>query len=92
MKVSTRGRYGLRAMLELAEHFGGSPVMMSTLAERQRLSRKYLHRLLTSLKAAGLVCSVRGPGGVSILNIDSSVKTPNRQKKRVLPGSVYDLV
>jgi len=63
MKVSTRGRYGLRAMLELAEHFGGAPVLMGTLAERQRLSRKYLHTLLTSLKAAGLVCSVRGPGG-----------------------------
>ena len=67
MKVSTRGRYGLRAMLELAEHFGGSPVMMNTLAERQRLSRKYLHTLLTSLKAAGLVRSIRGPGGGFVL-------------------------
>ena len=67
MKVSTRGRYGLRAMLELAEHFGQAPMLMNTLAKRQRLSRKYLHTLLTSLKTAGLVCSVRGPGGGFVL-------------------------
>ena len=67
MRVSTRGRYGLRAVLDLAERYGGSPVLMSTLAERQRLSRKYLHTLLTSLKSAGLVRSVRGPGGGFVL-------------------------
>jgi Rrf2 family protein len=55
-------------MLELTHHFGGGPVLMNTLAERQDLSRKYLHRLLTSLKEEGLVRSVRGPGGGFVLS------------------------
>ena len=67
MRISTRGRYGLRAMLELAQRFGEAPVLMSTLAQRQGLSRKYLHTLLTALKSAGLVRSVRGPGGGFVL-------------------------
>lgn len=54
-------------MLELARQFGKAPVLMSTLAERQGLSRKYLHALLTALKSAGLVRSLRGPGGGFIL-------------------------
>lgn len=67
MRISTRGRYGLRAMLELAQGSGEAPVLMSTLAQRQGLSRKYLHALLTALKSAGLVHSVRGPGGGFVL-------------------------
>ena len=67
MRVSTRGRYGLRAMFELARGFGRAPVLMSTVAERQGLSRKYLHALLTALKSAGLVRSVRGAGGGFVL-------------------------
>ena len=63
MQVSTRGRYGLRAMFELARGFGQHPLLMRTVAERQALPRKYLHVLLTTLKAAGLVRSVRGSGG-----------------------------
>ena len=67
MRISTRGRYGLRAMFELARSFGGAPVLMSAVAERQDLSRKYLHALLTTLKSAGLVRSVRGAGGGFLL-------------------------
>jgi Rrf2 family protein len=67
MRVSTRGRYGLRAMLELARSFGDAPVVMADLAEREGLSRKYLHTLLTGLKAAGLARSVRGAGGGFVL-------------------------
>ena len=67
MRISTRGRYGLRAMLELARQFGKVPLLMSTLAQRQGLSRKYLHALLTALKSAGLVRSRRGPGGGFVL-------------------------
>ena len=63
MKLTTRGRYGLRAMLELARCYDEPPVLMSTLAKRERLSRKYLHALLAALKSAGLVRSVRGAGG-----------------------------
>ena len=68
MKVSTRGRYGLRAMLELARCRRQFPVLMSTLAEREGISRKYLHALLTALKSAGLVYSVRGAGGGFMLS------------------------
>ena len=67
MQISTRGRYGLRAMFELARGFGQDPLLMSTVAERQGLSRKYLHTLLTTLKTAGLVRSVRGAGGGFVL-------------------------
>jgi Rrf2 family cysteine metabolism transcriptional repressor len=67
MKMSTRGRYGLRAMLELARCHGQSPVLMSSLAKREAVSRKYLHGLLTALKKAELVRSIRGPGGGFVL-------------------------
>jgi len=67
MRISTRGRYGLRAMYELAQRFGDGPVRLETLADRQDLSRKHLHALLSLLKKAGLVRSVRGPGGGFLL-------------------------
>jgi Rrf2 family cysteine metabolism transcriptional repressor len=67
MQISTRGRYGLRAMFELAQGFGHTPVLMSTVAERQSLPPKYLHALLTRLKTAGLVRSMRGSGGGFVL-------------------------
>ncbi len=63
MKITTRGRYGLRAILGLARGYGSGPMLMSTLADNERLSRKYLHALLASLKSAGLVQGVRGVGG-----------------------------
>jgi Rrf2 family cysteine metabolism transcriptional repressor len=63
LKLSTKGRYGLRAMIELAGSFENEPMLMGKIAERQGFSRKYLHALLTSLKDAGLVQSVRGSRG-----------------------------
>lgn len=63
LKLSTRGRYGLRAMLDLTQSFSGQPTPMRDIAERQGLSRKYLHALLSGLKEAGLVRSVRGVRG-----------------------------
>jgi Rrf2 family protein len=63
MRVTTKGRYGLRAMLELALHEEGEPVLMSNVAEVLGVSRKYLHAVLTALKSARLVRSVRGSGG-----------------------------
>ena len=65
LRMSTKGRYGLRAMIDLAEAYneGQHPVMMGDIAKRQELSRKYLHALLTSLKQAGLVDAVRGAKG-----------------------------
>ena len=68
MKLSTKGRYGLRAMIDLASHYEMRdnmllPIMMSDIARRQGLSRKYLHALLTPLKEAGLILSTRGAKG-----------------------------
>jgi Rrf2 family protein len=63
LKLSTKTRYGLRAMIELAMTPPGEPLEMSTIAQRQKLSRKYLHALLSTLKDAGLTESVRGAKG-----------------------------
>ena len=60
-------------MFELARSFGKGPLSMDAIAERQRLSRKHLHALLASLKSAGLVRSIRGPGGGFVLT-----KAPGR--------------
>ena len=68
LKLSTKGRYGLRAMIELAQANGDEPMLMGEIAKRQDFSRKYLHTLLTSLKGAGLVKSVRGAKGGYLLN------------------------
>ena len=63
MKLSTRGRYAVRAMLDLALQSGDSPTLVKDISERQQISRLYLEQLFTRLKAAGLVRSVRGPRG-----------------------------
>lgn len=63
LKISTKARYGLRALSELAAHHGEGPLSMQSIAERQGLSRKYLHALLSSLREAGFVRSVRGAAG-----------------------------
>ncbi len=87
MKISTRGRYGLRAMLELAQNFEEGPVSIGTIAERQEISMKYLHTLLTALKTGGLVHSVRGAGGGYSLNRPpSDIKVS--EVVRVLEGSL----
>ena len=67
MKISTKFRYGLRAMLDLAVAQGDSPVLVQSIAERQQLSKKYLENLLIALKSAGLVRSVRGAKGGYLL-------------------------
>ncbi|MCP4676690.1 MAG: Rrf2 family transcriptional regulator [Deltaproteobacteria bacterium] len=67
LKLSTKGRYGLRAMIDLAHAHGESPVLMGDIAKRQGFSRKYLHALLTSLKDAGLVQARRGAKGGYLL-------------------------
>lgn len=63
MKISTKGRYGLQLMVELALQHGQGPVLVGTIAERQDLPAKYLHVLMGGLKAAGLVKVLRGPSG-----------------------------
>ncbi|MFP3871077.1 MAG: RrF2 family transcriptional regulator [Syntrophobacteria bacterium] len=63
MKLSTRGRYGTRMMLELAAHYDDGPVPLNEIARRQALPVKYLEQLIIPLKAAHLIRSVRGAKG-----------------------------
>lgn len=63
MKLSSRVRYGMRAILELALEYGKDPLQIKTIAEREDISNKYLEQLIAMLKAAGLVRSIRGPRG-----------------------------
>lgn len=63
MKLSTKGQYATRAMLELALHFGDGPVQVKDISRRQEISDRYLEQLLTPLKAAGLVRVIRGAHG-----------------------------
>lgn len=61
--ISTKGRYSIRILLDLAEHRNGSYIPMKDVAARQNVSLKYIERLMPALKAAGLVDSVHGIGG-----------------------------
>lgn len=63
MKLSTKGRYGLMAMFQLALEFGDEPISLKYIAEKQGLSENYLEQLFSSLKKDGLIQSVRGAQG-----------------------------
>ena len=63
MRVSMKGDYGVRAMLDLAERYGQGPIQSESIARRQAISEAYLDQLLTLLRRAGLVRSLRGPKG-----------------------------
>lgn len=63
MKVSTKGDYGVRALIELAHHYGHGPLQSAEIAARQEVPEPYLDQLLTNLRRAGFIRSVRGPQG-----------------------------
>ena len=63
MRLSTRGRYGTRLMVDLAQHYADGPIPLAAIAKRQDLSAKYLEQLIILLKGAGLIRSVRGRSG-----------------------------
>ena len=67
MKVSTRTRYGIRAILDLAEYSGKRPLQLRIIAQDQDISIKYLEQLMTILRSAGFVRSVRGAKGGYLL-------------------------
>ena len=67
MKISTKGRYALRLMVDLALSGQGQPISLKDVAQRQQLSDKYLEQIVTPLSRAGLVRSVRGAGGGYLL-------------------------
>ncbi len=61
--ISTKGRYSIRILLDLAEHESGGYIPMKEVAARQEISLKYIERILPPLKAAGLIASTHGIGG-----------------------------
>ncbi|WP_316977932.1 Rrf2 family transcriptional regulator [Shumkonia mesophila] len=67
MRLSTKGRYAVMAMVDLASHSGGKPVALADIADRQEISLSYLEQLFGKLRKGGLVKSVRGPGGGYLL-------------------------
>lgn len=67
MKLSTKGRYAVMAMVDLATHSQGRPVSLADIADRQEISLSYLEQLFGKLRRGGLVASVRGPGGGYLL-------------------------
>ncbi len=67
MKLSTKGRYGTRALLDLALHQGEGPILLRDIAQRQQISLRYLEHLITPLIAGGIVRSTRGAGGGVLL-------------------------
>lgn len=67
MKISTKGRYGLTIMIELAKNFGEGPLSLKAIAQSNDLSEHYLEQLISPLRNAGLVKSIRGAYGGYIL-------------------------
>lgn len=96
MKLSTKGRYAVMALVDIAAHTVGKPIALADVAERQEISLSYLEQLFGKLRRGGLVKSVRGPGGGYllardagdtriadiILSVDEPIKTT-----RCTPGS-----
>ncbi len=75
MKLSTKGRYATRAMLDLALNQGEGPVLLKDIAQRQQISLSYLEHLVTPLIAGGLIRSTRGArGGVSLAKSPEEIK------------------
>jgi len=67
VKLSTKGRYSVMAMVDIAAHTEGKPIALADVAERQEISLSYLEQLFSKLRHGGLVKSVRGPGGGYLL-------------------------
>ncbi len=75
MKLSTKGRYGTRALLEMARHYGEGPLLLKDISKRQQVSLQYLEHIVNSLVAAGLVKSTRGvKGGVWLARPPAEIK------------------
>lgn len=87
MKVSTRAEYGIRALMDLAQHYGQGPVQSHDIARRQGLPEPYLNQLLVTLRRAGLVQSKRGPSGGHLLARPPALITVG-EAFLVLEGSV----
>lgn len=87
MKISTKGRYGLTIMMELAAKFGEGPTSLKSIAEKNQLSEHYLEQLVAPLRNAGLVKSIRGAYGGYILSKEPSEITSG-DIIRILEGPI----
>lgn len=75
MKISTKGRYATRAMLDLALHYNQTPVLLKDISARQGISLRYLEQIVSPLLAAKLISSTRGPkGGISLAKSPQKIK------------------
>ena len=87
MKLSTRTRYGTRALLELALHRGQEPVFLKDIARQQEISLSYLEHIISPLIAGGILRSTKGPrGGISLARNPEDIKLS--EITRLLEGSV----
>jgi Rrf2 family transcriptional regulator, cysteine metabolism repressor len=87
MKISTKGRYGLTIMIELAKKHGEGPISLKTIAQANELSEHYLEQLIAPLRNAGLVKSIRGAYGGYVLS-DLPTKITAGDVIRVLEGPI----
>ncbi|MBR6327051.1 MAG: Rrf2 family transcriptional regulator [Lachnospiraceae bacterium] len=101
MRISTKGRYAIRLMIDLAEHNNGTPVSLKEVAARQSISEKYLEQIISLLNKAGFVKSIRGAQGGyllmgqpedytvgRILRLTENVLAPAEAEEEDLPGIV----
>jgi len=87
LKASTKGDYGIRALIELAHHYGDGTIQSAEIASRQRIPEPYLDQLLTTLRRAGFIRSVRGPqGGHALVRAPSELNL--REVVEALEGSL----
>lgn len=87
MRLSTKGRYGVKAMFDLAQHYGEGPVSLKQVADRQGISEHYLEQLISGLRKTGLVKSIRGAQGGYILAREPATITVG-DVIRVLEGPI----
>ncbi len=93
MRISTKGRYALLLMLDLATYNTGEPVRLRDVAKRQQISEKYLEQIISLLNKAGFVRSIRGPQGGYMLKKPPEQYTVGmilRQTEGSLAPVVYD--
>jgi len=87
LKISTKGRYGLTIMMELAKKLGEGPISLKSIAEKHGLSEHYLEQLVAPLRNAGLVKSIRGAYGGYVLPIEPENITAGKVI-RILEGPI----
>jgi Rrf2 family cysteine metabolism transcriptional repressor len=91
MKISTKGRYGLRAMVDLAVYSNGEHVALFNIAERQGISTNYLEQVFSALRKSGLVKSIKGAqGGYILAESPSEIKVGKILRVLEGPISVID--